>query len=197
MRLSHKPASLFPWAHSLDKPSNGRSGCKKDFGSPKSPSNASAARYPLRTAAAIVAGHEVRVQSPARKRFSTDIFCAGRQRSTPGSGENVALISLITVAFRNCASRVVGKTSASSRRHISIISCRDFGTRSYDALITSWRYWPSASASEESPFCPVGRAFVPAVSGVLYSNVLLNTHWVVWSSSVRNGSVITVRSYHR
>ncbi len=36
--------------------------------------------------------------------------CAGRQRSTPGSGENVALTSLITVAFRSFASRVAGRT---------------------------------------------------------------------------------------
>src|SRR5271156_1052042 len=97
----------------------------------------------------MVAGQEVRVQSPARKRLSTELLCGGRQRSTPGAGENVALTSLITVALRNCAPRVAGKTSARSRRQRSIISRRDFCTRSYDALITSWRYWPSASGLKD------------------------------------------------
>src|SRR5580704_12888668 len=122
----------------------------------------------------MVAGQEVRVQSPARKRLSTELFCGGRQRSTPGSGENVAFTSLITVALRNWASRVAGKTSASSRRHKSTISWRDCGTRSYDALITSWRYWPSATASEDCALWPVGRIVVPSVSSVLYNKVLLN-----------------------
>ncbi len=37
------------------------------------------------------------------------VSCFGRQRSTPGSGENVAVASLMTVAFTRLASRAAGK----------------------------------------------------------------------------------------
>src|SRR3984957_72407 len=130
------------------------------------------------------------------------VACAGRQRSTPGSGENVAFTSLITVAFSTFASRVAGSTSANSRRQSSIISVRDRGTRSYEALITNCKYCPSSaltfstrtSAATAPSLCPVGRTFEPFVSIPLESSVRLKIHCVVWSSSVRNGSVITVRS---
>ena len=42
----------------------------------------------------MVAGQPVWVQSPARYKPAMDVACARRQRSTPGSGENVAAASL-------------------------------------------------------------------------------------------------------
>ena len=77
-------------------------------------------------------------ETDSRPRFSAP----GASGPRPARGENVALISLITVAFSSWASRVAGRTSASSRRQRSMISCRERGTRSYDALMTSCRYWP-------------------------------------------------------
>ena len=63
----------------------------------------------------------------------------------------MAFTSFTTVAFTNFASRVAGSTSAISRTHKSIISCRDFGTSSYEALITSCRYCPASSAAPAPP----------------------------------------------
>ncbi len=153
-RLTH--IGVRPYDHCLlaarcfhqnfDSPSNGKSACRSFAACPNSARTDSAARYPLRTAPSIVEGHPVCVQSPERNKFSIDVFCGGRQRSTPGSGENVAFTSLMTVAFNTFASRVSGSTSAISRRRSSIISRRDRGTKSYDALITSCRYWPSSAS---------------------------------------------------
>src|SRR5271154_1085887 len=88
----------------------------------------------------MVAGQPVAVQSPARNIFGIGDFCCGRQRSIPGSGENVAAVSLMTVAFTNWAARDLGSTCRTSCRTRSIISCRDLGIRSYEALITICRY---------------------------------------------------------
>src|SRR5258708_7754019 len=53
----------------------------------------------------MVAGQPVSVQSPARNKRGMEVCCRGRQRSTPGSGENVAAASLMTVAFNNSSLR--------------------------------------------------------------------------------------------
>src|ERR1700682_2314733 len=87
--------------HSAVSPSGGRSGCKNFWGTPAVRITASAARYPLRTAPSIVAGQLVSVPSPARNSPRTLVSCLGLHRSTPGSGENVAATSLITVAFNS------------------------------------------------------------------------------------------------
>ena len=58
------------------------------------------------------------------------VSCLGRQRSTPGSGENVAAASLMTVAFTRLASRAAGSAWRTSFRHRSMISCRGFCNRS-------------------------------------------------------------------
>src|SRR6266852_4752241 len=170
----------FP-SHMATNPSGSRSGWRNFRGVPATRSTASAARYPLRTAPSIVAGQPVAVQSPARNNPRTDVSCFGRQRSTPGSGEKVAAASLITVAFTNCASRAAGSAWRTSLRQKSIISWRDFGSKSYDALITSCRY------------CPPSVLFaLPFASP--YNSVLLKIHCVVVSSRVTNGSFITWRS---
>src|SRR6266849_6566322 len=170
----------FP-SHMATNPSGSRSGWRNFRGAPATRSTASAARYPLRTAPSIVAGQPVADQSPARNNPRTDVSCFGRQRSTPGSGENVAAASLITVAFTNCASRAAGSACRTSLRQRSMISWRDFGNKSYDALITNCRYCPAVAVfagSFESP----------------YNSVLLKIHCVVVSSRVTNGSFITWRS---
>src|SRR5713226_7013930 len=127
----------------LTNPSAARSSRKNFVGAPVSFITASAAKYPLRTGPSIVAGQPVAVQSPATKNPGILVRCCGRQRSTPGSGENVAAASLITVAFSNCASRAAGRAWRTSPRHKSIMSWRDFCSKSYDALITSCRYCPA------------------------------------------------------
>src|SRR5207248_11170708 len=99
-------------------------------------------RSPLRTGASMVEGQPVCVQSPARNRPGVLVSCAGRQRSTPGSGEKVAAASLITVALTSFASRAAGRAWRTSFKHKSMISSRDFLSKSYEALMTSWRYWP-------------------------------------------------------
>src|SRR5271168_2875415 len=88
----------------------------------------------------MVAGQPVSVQSPARNILPIGDFCGGRQRSIPGSGENVAAVSLMTVAFTSWASRDLGNACRTSCNTKSIISWRDLGIRSYDALITICRY---------------------------------------------------------
>src|SRR5271154_4654617 len=88
----------------------------------------------------MVAGQPVAVQSPARNIFGIGDFCCGRQRSTPGSGENVAAVSLMTVAFTSWASRALGNARRTSFNTKSMISWRDFGIKSYDALMTICRY---------------------------------------------------------
>ena len=120
-------SSKFKLAHYLRTqwlatPSAGKSGWSKRFGSPQSENMASAARYPLRTAPSIVAGHPVAVQSPARNRLGSGVRCEGRQRSAPGCGEKVAAVSFTTVAFRSRASRDSGRTCCNSPRHSLIIS---------------------------------------------------------------------------
>src|ERR1700693_4020329 len=130
----------------------------------------------------MVAGQPVLVQSPARKRLETAEVAeagSGRQRSQPGAGENVALISFTTVAFSSLASRAAGRTSHSSRQQRSMISWRERSTRSYDALMTSWRYC-SDSLLWGTACC------TPTV--LPYNLVLLKTHCVVRSSRARNGS---------
>src|SRR5271155_1577759 len=88
----------------------------------------------------MVAGQPVAVQSPARNILSMGDFCCGRQRSTPGSGEKEAAVSLMTVAFTSGASRDLGSAWRTSFSTKSIISCRDLGIKSYEALITICRY---------------------------------------------------------
>src|SRR5438094_8433542 len=85
----------------------------------------------------MVAGQPVSVQSPARNKRGTEVCCLGRQRLTPGSGENVAAASLITVAFSNSALRAAGRAFRTSPKQRSIISGRGFCNKSYDALITN------------------------------------------------------------
>src|SRR6266850_944944 len=171
-------ASRYFPSHMDTNPSGARSGCKNLRGVPFERRTASAARYPLRTAPSIVAGQPVSVQSPARNNPRTEDSCFGRQRSTPGSAENVAAASFMTVAFTNSASRAAGSACRTSSKHRSIISWRDLCSKSYDALITSCRY------------CPPSVLFaLPFVSP--YNSVLLKIHCVVVSISVMNGSVIT------
>src|SRR6516162_6396690 len=100
----------------------------------------------------MVAGQPVAVQSPARNILGVLVCCAGRQQSTPGSGEKVAAASLITVALMSWASRAAGRACRTSLRHRSMISSRDLRSRSYEALMTSWRYCPdfSLSAAEDA-----------------------------------------------
>src|SRR6185312_2751488 len=99
----------------------------------------SAAPNPLLTAPSMVAGQPVAVQSPARNIFGQSVVKPGRYSSTPGTGENVAFTSLMTVAFVNFASRTAGKNSASSAIAKSIISWRDFSTSALEALTTNSR----------------------------------------------------------
>src|SRR5437763_9225847 len=80
-----------------------RSGTRKTFGFRACLATASAARYPLRTAPSMVAGHAVAVQSPARNKRGHGVAFVGRYRSMPGTGEKVAFTSLITVAFTRFA----------------------------------------------------------------------------------------------
>src|ERR1700686_5709648 len=132
----------------------------------------------------MVAGQPVSVQSPAKNKFCTLVSCLGRQRSTPGSGEKVAAASLMTVALIRLASREAGSAWRTSFRQRSMISCRGFCSKLYDALTTSWRYWPFVEFLV-SPFEGAYRA------------VLLKIHCVVVSSRVTNGSVMTSRSNQR
>src|SRR5256885_1532379 len=120
-------------------------------------------------------------QSPARNRPFTLVSCLGRQRSTPGSGQKVAAASLMTVALIRFASRALGSAFLTSFKQRSMISCRGFCSKSYEALTTNCRYWPLLAFS-----------LVPLDSP--YSRLLLKTHCVVVSSSVTKGSVITSRS---
>ena len=98
---------------------------------------ASAARYPLRTAPSMVAGHPVAVQSPARKTRGHPVTAPGRYASMPGRGEYVAFTSLITVDFTRLAGRASGKNSRTSPRARSTISLRDLSIRDFDELTTS------------------------------------------------------------
>jgi hypothetical protein len=63
---AHWITCWFRFAQNFESPSNGKSDWRNLRGWPDAASNASAARYPLRTAPSIVAGQSVRVQSPAR-----------------------------------------------------------------------------------------------------------------------------------
>lgn len=54
---------------------------------PEASAKASAARYPLRTAPSMVAGHPVAVQSPARNTRGQAVMGVGRWASMPGRGE--------------------------------------------------------------------------------------------------------------
>src|SRR5512136_500437 len=63
------------------------SGSRNRAGRPTAAVTASAARYPLRTAPSMVAGHPERVQSPARKTLGALVFASGRAASIPGRAE--------------------------------------------------------------------------------------------------------------
>ena len=138
----------------------------------------------------------MRVQSPARNKFAIgDRSAPGRQRSTPGSGENVAVTSLITVAFQQLR-------FARRRQHV-----RQFAAAQLDDFLPRARHQIVGSADHQLQILPVfAAASRPRGCSFRWtrrrairfirstSSVLLNIHCVVWSSSVRNGSVITVRS---
>src|SRR5579872_787606 len=67
------------YANRRMKPVAGRSGERKRGSlNPAARASASAARYPLRTAPSMVAGHPVAVQSPARKTRGHPVAAAGR-----------------------------------------------------------------------------------------------------------------------
>src|SRR5208282_2325801 len=112
-------------------------GIRNTRGVPASFITASAARYPLRTAPSIVAGQPERVQSPARKRFRTEVRFTGRCASRPGLAENVARISLTTCDFSRRACWTAGKNSANSRTASAITSSRLASTKLREALTTS------------------------------------------------------------
>jgi len=75
------------------------------------------ARYPLRTAPSIVAGQPVSVQSPARNNPRTEDSCFGRQRSTPGSGENVGGGFFYDRRFHQFRLARAGSTCRTSSKH--------------------------------------------------------------------------------
>jgi hypothetical protein len=74
----------------------------------------------------MVAGHPVRVQSPASNKFLIGVRSVGRHLSEPGTGENVAAFSRTTTVRVVLASRVAGIKSATSFLHRLMISCCEY-----------------------------------------------------------------------
>jgi len=70
----------------------------------------------------MVAGQPVSVQSPARNRREMAVCCLGRQRSTPGAGENVAAVSLMTVVSRVRRCELQGELGGLLAKQRSMIS---------------------------------------------------------------------------
>src|SRR5450631_1295489 len=86
--VPHEPVPHETQVNRRMKPVAGRSGERKCWSlSPAARERDSAARYPLRTAPSMVAGHPVAVQSPARKTRGQAVMEVGRWASMPGRGE--------------------------------------------------------------------------------------------------------------
>ncbi len=111
----------------------------------------------------MVAGQPVSVQSPARNRPSTGVLCGGRSASTPGRTANVAPCSVTTHHRNSPAPRAAGQISPSSASTASRIATLSSASRSYEALMTSCRYWPSPEPEARRPWIAVW----------------LKTHWIV------------------
>ena len=204
LRRSCHACRAFASPKTSHNPSTGKSGCSSVAGWPNAraplrPRDIRCApRLPSSRASPFASNHRPEINSRSAS------FCAGRQRSTPGSGENVAFTSLITVAFSTFASRVAGSTSAISRRQ----KLDNFQPRARHQIVRSADHELQilsvriAAAPFDTHFSP-GSSFLDAALDAPSSHsfrlppkaaCLLKIHCVVWSSSVRNGSVITVRS---
>ena len=152
----HRPRATYP---ATDYPT---SGSRNALASPAARVTASAARYPLRTAPSIVAGHPDRVQSPARNRFANLVSAARppslqprpRRERRPHFLHHVRLLQLRLPRPRERTPPVPSAPARSRPRAAS----------------------PPARATHSPPVAPTG------------PRPLLNIHWMVRSSSVACGS---------